>query len=101
MGWLSLLGAIALVVLGPPRRGNVVSGPTRPSRGIDAEPMNLHVATHGLDQGDVEKMMANRLAALADNNPPAVFALDDHALASGCLERPEGPGFHATSLRHK
>jgi hypothetical protein len=29
-----------------------------------------------------------------------VLAPDDHTLAGGRLERPEGPGFNATSLRH-
>jgi hypothetical protein len=55
--------------------------------------MHLHVASNSLDQGNVEKTVPNRLAAVAHNNPSAVFALDDHTLAGGRLKGPEGPGF--------
>jgi hypothetical protein len=62
--------------------------------------MCFHIVTDGLNQGDVEHTVPNRLGAVADNNARALFALDNHPLAGGRLDGPEGRGFDAAYLGH-
>ena len=64
-----------------PARKDAVGDESRPCRWLNVSPVRLYIGADCLDQGNVERAMAHRLAVVTEHYPGVGIALDDEALA--------------------